>query len=50
MILTALITIISTLVGTLLGVHMGRRFYGLTNRWEGWDVEIDWLVRALRRQ
>ncbi len=47
--ITSFVTIVATLVGTLLGVHFGRRYFGLTNKWEGFHVEIDWLVRMLRR-
>lgn len=40
---------VATLVGTLLGVHLARRHYGLIDRWQGFDAEIDWLWRMLKR-
>ena len=43
-ILLAFISIVGGFVGLLVGVHMGRRRYGMTDRWQGWDAEIDFLL------
>ena len=47
--LSTFITIVLSGVGVLLGLHIGRRWYGMTNRWEGWDAEIDFLLWAIRQ-
>jgi len=46
--LSSFITIVFTAVGVLVGMHLGRRYYGLTDRWHGWAAEIDVLVKIIR--
>lgn len=43
------ITTVSIFVGVLIGIFLGRLANGLTDRWDGWAAQMDFLWWVINR-